>query len=89
MWSIIKKSSKSKVLLRSFNSFQICHVCEGSMPKNIVPNTEPPKYNGFYIEAGAGDGEIISNSLYFEINYKVICKNYNLRDALAAVVERS
>ena len=35
---------------------------------------EHPKYNGFYIEAGAGDGEIISNSLYFEINYKVICK---------------
>ena len=51
------------------------------MPKNIVPNTESTKYNGFYIEAGAGDGEIISNSLYFEINYKVIY-NYNyLTDA--------
>ena len=45
------------------------------MPKSIVPNTEPTKYNGFYIEAGAGDGEIISNSLYFEINYKVMYKN--------------
>ena len=30
---------------------------------------------GFYVEAGAGDGEIISNSLYFEIKYKV---NYKI-----------
>lgn len=29
------------------------------------------KSNGFFIEAGAGDGEIISNSLYFELKYKV------------------
>ena len=49
------------------------------MPKNIVPNTESTKYNGFYIEAGAGDGEIISNSLYFEVNYKVICENNILK----------
>ena len=27
--------------------------------------------NGFFIEAGAGDGEIVSNSLYFEIKYQV------------------
>ena len=52
------------------------------MPKNIVPDTEPEKYNGFYIEAGAGDGEIISNSLYFEINYKVIYNNNNLTDEM-------
>ena len=26
---------------------------------------------GFFIEAGAGDGEIISNSLYFELKYGV------------------
>ena len=49
------------------------------MPKTIVPNTESTKYNGFYIEAGAGDGEIISNSLYFEVNYKVICENNILK----------
>ena len=28
--------------------------------------------NGFFIEAGAGDGEIISNSLYFELKYQVM-----------------
>ena len=43
---------------------------------------EPHQYNGFYIEAGAGDGEIISNSLYFEINYKVIYNNNNLTDEI-------
>ena len=32
---------------------------------------------GFYVEAGAGDGEIISNSLYFELKYKVSKKIYN------------
>ena len=26
---------------------------------------------GFFIEAGAGDGEVISNSLYFELKYGV------------------
>ena len=26
---------------------------------------------GFFVEAGAGDGEIISNSLYFELKYGV------------------
>ena len=31
--------------------------------------------NGFFIEAGAGDGEIISNSLYFEVVYKVSYHN--------------
>ena len=29
------------------------------------------KSGGFFIEAGAGDGEVISNSLYFEIKYEV------------------
>ena len=28
--------------------------------------------NGFYIEAGASEGEHISNTLYFELNHKVI-----------------
>ena len=32
--------------------------------KNIKPK-------GFFIEAGAGDGEVISNSLYFELKYEV------------------
>ena len=36
------------------------------------------KSNGFFIEAGAGDGEIISNSLYFELKYKV--KFYELKN---------
>ena len=27
--------------------------------------------NGFFVEAGAGDGELISNSLYFENKYQV------------------
>ena len=55
------------------------HFNDSFMPKNIVPNTESTKYNGFYIEAGAGDGEIISNSLYFEVRYKVICENNILK----------
>jgi hypothetical protein len=29
------------------------------------------KPKGFFVEAGAGDGEIISNSLYFELKYGV------------------
>ena len=29
------------------------------------------KSKGFFIEAGAGDGEVISNSLYFELKYEV------------------
>ena len=34
-------------------------------------NKQMKPINGFFIEAGAGDGEIISNSLYFEVVYKV------------------
>ena len=33
---------------------------------------------GFFIEAGAGDGEIISNSLYFEVNYRVMYMKHNI-----------
>ena len=38
-----------------------------SLEKNI-------NSKGFFIEAGAGDGEIISNSLYFELKYEVKCR---------------
>ena len=43
-------------------------------------NEKHTKSNGFFIEAGAGDGEIISNSLYFELMYKVffVMKNIGL-----------
>ena len=75
--SLNNKNSKGP--WKSSNSFQISPFQGSFMPKNIVPNTESTKYNGFYIEAGAGDGEIISNSLYFEINYKVIYKNNILK----------
>lgn len=47
--------------------------------KNIKPR-------GFFIEAGAGDGEIISNSLYFELKYKwtglLVEPNPDFHDAL-------
>ena len=39
--------------------------------KNKNKNKQLKNSNGFFIEAGAGDGEIISNSLYFEEVYKV------------------
>lgn len=32
------------------------------------------KKNGFFIEAGAYDGEMYSNSLYFELKHQVIIK---------------
>ena len=37
---------------------------------------------GFFIEAGAGDGEVISNSLYFELKYGV--SRYTLSNKKAA-----
>ena len=40
--------------------------------KNHSKNEQHANFNGFFIEAGAGDGEIISNSLYFELMYKVV-----------------
>ena len=43
--------------------------------KNKNKNKQLKHSNGFFIEAGAGDGEIISNSLYFEVVYKVSCYN--------------
>lgn len=43
------------------------------LKQNFIANNLRP--NGFYIEAGAGDGEIISNSLYFELKYEV---NYEI-----------
>ena len=39
--------------------------------KHKNKNKHTKHSNGFFIEAGAGDGEIISNSLYFEVVYKV------------------
>ena len=39
--------------------------------KNKNKNKQLKHSNGFFIEAGAGDGEIISNSLYFELRYQV------------------
>ena len=66
------KYRNTNIPLRSSNAFQICHFQDVLIPKSIISKPEPQQYNGFYIEAGAGDGEIISNSLYFEINYKVI-----------------
>merc|ERR1719350_926735 len=43
---------------------------------------------GFFVEAGASDGEIISNSLYFEIKYKwsglLIEPNPDFHDALVS-----
>ena len=85
MYSFLLKEGlqniNTNIPLRSSNLFQIAQFQEVLIPKSIIPKTESPKYNGFYIEAGAGDGEIISNSLYFEINYKVIYNNNNLTDA--------
>ena len=48
--------------------------------KNHSNNKQHANFNGFFIEAGAGDGEIISNSLYFELMYKVffVMKNKGL-----------
>ena len=40
------------------------------MTKKYVPEKNF-KSKGFFIEAGAGDGEVISNSLYFELKYEV------------------
>ena len=45
--------------------------------KNKNKNKQLKHSNGFFIEAGAGDGEIISNSLYFEVVYKVSYYNFN------------
>jgi len=46
------------------------------------------KSKGFFIEAGAGDGEIISNSLYFELKYQwkglLVEPNPDFHDALIA-----
>ena len=61
----------TNISLRSSDAFQLGHFEHALSLKRIIPKKEPQQYNGFYIEAGAGDGEIISNSLYFEINYKV------------------
>ena len=35
------------------------------------PHGKIIKPQGFFVEAGAGDGEVISNSLYFELKYGV------------------
>ena len=40
--------------------------------KKIPPSKNNRPVNGFFVEAGAGDGEIISNTLYFELLYKVM-----------------
>ena len=40
--------------------------------RKISPSRNIRQVNGFFIEAGAGDGEIISNTLYFELLYKVV-----------------
>lgn len=37
---------------------------------HLYLNDETVPVRGFFIEAGAGDGEVISNSLYFELKYK-------------------
>ena len=52
--------------------------------KNHSKNEKHTKSNGFFIEAGAGDGEIISNSLYFELIHKVhiVMKKYKLMENL-------
>ena len=39
--------------------------------QKIYAGEKNNKPKGFFIEAGAGDGEIISNSLYFELKYNV------------------
>ena len=70
--TLFLKYRNINIPLRSSNSFQIGHFQDVLIPKSIKSKPEPHQYHGFYIEAGAGDGEIISNSLYFEINYKVI-----------------
>ena len=83
MYSFLKEGLQNintNIPLRSSNLFQIAQFQEVLIPKSIIPKTESQKYNGFYIEAGAGDGEIISNSLYFEINYKVIYNINNLTE---------
>lgn len=55
--------------------------------KDSIPGEKFPK-GGFYVEAGASDGEIISNSLYFEIKYKwsglLIEPNPDFHDALVS-----
>ena len=42
---------------------------DGAVRQNI--SSRHTRRNGFFIEAGAGDGETISNSLYFEIYHEV------------------
>ena len=50
----------------------------GKSPRKMHEKSRSSKNQGFFIEAGACDGEIISNSLYFEIFHKVsICININ------------
>ena len=75
MYEVTDMPFRSKILFKDVHSEDVFG------PNNGVPNENLQHYNGFYIEAGAGDGEIISNSLYFEINYKVIYNNNNLTDA--------
>ena len=52
--------------------------------KSHSKNEKHTKSNGFFIEAGAGDGEIISNSLYFELMHKVhiVMEKYKLMENL-------
>ena len=69
IWFVTYRNTN--ISLRSSDAFQLGHFEHALSLKRIIPKKEPQQYNGFYIEAGAGDGEIISNSLYFEINYKV------------------
>ena len=46
------------------------------------------KQNGFFVEAGAGDGEIISNSLYFELKYGVNTIIYNKNLELRKILKK-
>jgi len=54
--------------------------------RKIPPSRNNRPVNGFFIEAGAGDGEIISNTLYFELLYKwtglLVEPNPDFHDAL-------
>ena len=55
---------------------------QNTISKEIVDKSKTTQNSSrkrFYVEAGAGDGEIISNSLYFEIKYKAsICISIGL-----------
>merc|ERR1711997_1122125 len=58
------------------------------IPSNDTIHNQNYTNKGFFVEAGASDGEIISNSLYFEIKYKwtglLVEPNPDFHDALFA-----